>query len=269
MTDKIVIGGTEFPTKGEVNGRTFTRYSDTGGQTRVGLYESFHERFKGPFVPVHSETTEPLPPCFGTELLETKTGRKRAVRVFDDIDGEDAIVVDSAGNCVAGPMTRLAAWTISTALNKQPHGILDGSRFGLSPFHGLAKSVSKDKQSFWCIRVPSTSFYGCTTPVNDYSYVMPFYTRYELPTTTANPMSALRFGTAGGARAVIDVIKHEFLTGIKVTDELRARRDKWQKLVFQTGKEPASVNGRAPHSPEEWNAMEPVLVKFMYNISLF
>ena len=271
MTDKIVIGGTEFPTKGEVDGRTFTRYEGSLLPTKpqVGLYELFHERFQGPFTPIHIETSEPIPPCFGTELLETKAGRKRVVRVFDDLDNCDAVVVDSKGNRVTGPMTRLAAWTTAIALNKQPHGILDGTKLGLSPFHGVSKSTCKDKQAFWCIRVPTTSYYGGKIPVSDYSYVIPFYTRYELPGTTYNPLSALRFKSAYGAKEMIDLIRQEFLGDPKVVDDLKSRRDRWQKLVFKTDKEPASVNGRAPHSLEEWLAMEPVQVKYMYNISLF
>ena len=239
MTDKIVIGGTEFPTKITVGGRPCTRQRTLIDST---LYDIFGRSYKGQFVATLANG-DPLPPIWHSEPVETVEGMKRSYLVFDDIDDAcECYVKDSAGRVVATAPSILAAQQLVTALNKQPTGCRESKVLGLGPSLGVIAHTPEDKFAFWCIKVDPRD--GATNGAGEKlkpSYLQPIQYRYgEYPSLTHNPTSALRFAGNGSAKYAIKIITEEILPTTKAESTMRKL---WN-----------------------WEEMKPVMVKFAYNV---
>ena len=254
MSETILIGGTQFPVECTCRGRQ-------GKRTRsedVNLYSILSGKYKGPYVPVDSESHEKLPTMFGVDRLETAEGPKNCCVVYDDINHSGGAVVDSNGVVVVETKTWGDAFAVSSALNRLPLSIKDGDLLGLSPSHGGGKVCKDDKFSFWCIQVPVVDTKD-KSRVMWMSYVCPFYKRNELPVVSKNPMASLRFRTSKGASKVIDIINDLLGTiqedrGKNIVNETRAGHDNPEKpastLVVTT----------------DWKQAKPVMIKYAYNV---
>ena len=244
MKDKMVVCGTEFPTKCEVDGMPAHRVEP--GEYIDG-YTVLNETFRGPFKAV-DDSGNPIPGSFRSDLLKTDKGEKRVKVVLDSLHNPGGRVVDSDGKEVCKTPDWHTATMISISLNQQPKSIPEGVDLGLSWFHGLTKTAPDDDFSFWCIRVP-VLYVGPkdgTEKPNRYSYVMPFYKRHQMPMPTRSPMSALRFSGHGSAQKVLDMIRNELIPQLS-----EAEKDFFVQ------------HGNWKH---DWDNAAPVQIKFAYNV---
>ena len=116
MADTIVIGGTEFPTKTTIDGRSCTRKAHLSD---IVLYDVFGGLYKGPFAAT-LETGEPVPSCCHVDPVETKEGIKKAFLLYDDVDDERSCYIkDSNGRVVAVARSIVAACQLECALSLQ------------------------------------------------------------------------------------------------------------------------------------------------------
>ena len=239
MTDTIVIGGTEFPIKTTVDGRSCTRMPHLSD---IISYDVFGRLYKGPFTAT-LETGEPVPSYCHIDTVDTKEGVKRSFLLYDDVDDERTCYIkDSNGRVVAVARSIFAAWQMAHALNKQPTNIKEGSLLGISPCSGTVRKTPEDRFAFWCIQIEPIEIeaYRNVEPLKP-SYVQPIKYRYrECPSMTNNPMSALRFKGCGGAKLAIKTILEEILPTTNAESNMRKR---WN-----------------------WESMKPVMVKFAYNV---
>lgn len=239
MADTIVIGGTEFPTKITIDGRSCTRKTHLSD---IILYDVFGRLYKGPFTTT-LETGEPVPSCCHIDPVRTKEGIKNSFLLYDDVDDERTCCIkDSNGRVVAVARSIVAACLLVAALNKQPTNIKEGSLLGISPNSGLDRKTPEDRFAFWCIQIEPNEgeTYSNGEPLKP-SYVQPIRYRYlEYPSLTHNPMSALRFKGCGSAKLAIKTILEEILP---TTDAESTLRKHWN-----------------------WEGMKPVMVKFAYNV---
>lgn len=239
MADTIVIGGTEFPIKTTIDGRSCTRKAHLSD---IVLYDVFGWLYKGPFTTT-LETGEPIPSCCHVDPVETKEGIKKSFLLYDDVDDEcSCYIKDSNGRVVAVARSIAAACQLECALNKQPTNIKEACLLGIAPSGGLDRRTPEDRFAFWCIQIEPNegATYSNGEPLKT-SYVQPIVYRYlEYPSLTHNPMSALRFRGCGGAKLAIKTILEEILPTIDAKSDMRER---WN-----------------------WEGMKPVMVKFAYNV---
>lgn len=239
MADTIVIGGTEFPIKTTIDGRSCTRKANLSD---ILLWDVFGRLYKGPFTTT-LETGEPIPSCCHVDPVETKEGIKKSFLLYDDVDDERACCIkDSNGRVVAVARSIIAACQLVDALNKQPTNIKEGGLLGISPSGGLSRKTPEDRFAFWCIQIePNNGETDNTGEPLKTSYIQPIMYRYtEYPSLTRNPMSALRFKGSFSAKLAIKAILEEILP---TTDARSTMRERWN-----------------------WEGMKPVMVKFAYNV---
>ena len=243
MTDKVIIGGTEFPVACEVDGMPAHRVEP--GEYIDG-YTVLNESFTGPFKDVDDDGN-PIPGAFRSEPVDTAKGKKLSKTILDSLHHPGGKVVDSEGKLVCTTPDWHAATMISISLNQQPKSIPEGMNLGLSQFHGLTKTSPDDDFSFWCIRVPVLCVKEDGTKVlHRYGYVAPFYARYEMPMMMRCPLSALRFSGHGSAMKVLDMIRNDLIPKLTpVQRNFFVRHGKWM---------------------HDWDNAKPVQVKFAYNV---
>lgn len=254
MSETILIGGTQFPVECTCRGRQGKRIKSKDAD----LYSILSSRYKGPYTPVDSETHEKLPTMFGVDKLETAEGQMNCCVVYDDISHPGGAVIDNNGTVVVETKTWGDAFAVSSALNRLPLSITDGSLLGLSPSHGVAKTCKDDKFAFWCIQVPMVDI-NDRSCVKWQSYVAPFYKRNELPNTLKNPIAALRFHSVNGASKVIDIINGMLNT----IAEDRGRNI--TNLVRNGHSDPTKPFSTLVVTAD-WKQAKPVMIKYAYNV---
>lgn len=248
IKEVIIVGDEELPERDTVDGRPCTRvkYNE-----RANVYNTFHDRFIGPFHAVTDDMHE-LPPLTDRQLVKHNSIKTVSNIVYDDIDHTGGKVVDSRGRVVCDSSTWLAAKSIALMLNAMPEGIREGSALGMLEYHGMSRHVKEDKFAFWCIQVPFVELKeNDLKKISHMCYVAPFKWLHAYPPVINNPMSALRFSGHSAALKVLEYIKSDVLE----IPSVRQMLTKNVELVKKSG-------GTYPL----WEDARPVLVKFAYNV---